>query len=123
MMTASVLVDLKKTSIKYCHLVDISDNQPLKFIFYITTSPTALKRNRSISATKCNFQKVPNMLETFSHTSTIVKVCTLHASCPTFIWHFIYMTPYIHNQYFKVKENTLLLEAISIYPNLKLFRI
>jgi hypothetical protein len=122
MMTASVLVVLKKTNIKYCHLVAISDNQPLKFIFYIT-SPTALKRNRSIPATKCKFQKLSNMLETFSHTSIIVKVCTLHASCPTFTWHFIYMIPYIHNQYLKVKVNTLLLQAICIYPNLKLFRI
>lgn len=112
MKPASVLVHSNKKkkknpAIKYCHLVDISDNQPLRFIFHIASSYTALKRNRSIPSTTCNFQKLPNVLDTFSQRSIVVKVCTLHASCLTFILHFIYMIPYPHKQYFKVKENTL----------------
>jgi len=120
MMPASNSNQKKNPAIKYCHLVYISD---ISHLSSYTSSHTALKRNRSIPATKFNFHKLPNVLETFSQTSIIVKVCTLHASCPTFICYFIHMIPYIHKQYFKVQENTLLLETICIYPNLKLFRI
>lgn len=107
MKPASVLVDSNKKNpaIKYCHLVDISDNQTLKFIFHIMSS-----------------HKLPNVLDIFSQTSIMVNVCTLHASCLTFILNFIYMILYPHKQYFKVKENTLS-DATCIYPNVELFRI
>jgi hypothetical protein len=37
--------------------------------------------------------------------------------------HFIYIISCIYNQYFKLKENNLLVEAACIYPNLKQIRI
>jgi len=114
MMPASVLVDFniyiyiyincyKVLAILCIFLISATE---VHILYYLLSYST--KKKQIYTSYQNQLSQTANVLETFSKTSIVVKVCTSHASCPTLISHFIYDS--IHSQtVFRSKEECFII--------------